>query len=328
MSKTPPTILTDIRGIRDTQEKKFIGRKSTIAIGTGRKSVLKRPTDQLCFKIYVSKKLPLSQIPKSQRIPKQFDNIPTDVEVMDTPRALSLRDRYRPIKGGYSVGHGNVTAGTIGTCVYDIDRKFGENDKYILSNNHVLANRNDAAAGDPIYQPGPADMPTGPDTHMARLTRWIDLIWTAPDGTGDANIVDAAIAEGLYDRFGSHAGMDRQIYWIGHVKGWFKWEWISPGMKVQKTGRTTEYTVGEVDSVDATVPEVTYGTKKANFEHQIIMTPGNFSKPGDSGSLVTDLREVAVGLVYAGSSTHVFANYIDHVQDLLQIVVSENAFTF
>ena len=63
----------------------------------------------------------------------------------------SLRRRLRPAQGGFSVGHYKITAGTLGTCCYDlspfpsIPSRF-----YILSNNHVLANSNDAKLGDPI----------------------------------------------------------------------------------------------------------------------------------------------------------------------------------
>src|SRR5256885_12833142 len=49
---------------------------------------------------------------------------------------------------GFSVGHPAITAGSIGARVTD-----GVN-VYILSNNHVLANSNDASIGDPELQPG------------------------------------------------------------------------------------------------------------------------------------------------------------------------------
>jgi len=62
--------------------------------------------------------------------------------------------KTRPIIGGISVGHYNITAGTIGCIVYDSSNK-----AYILSNNHVLANTSTiqhakAKVGDAIYSPG------------------------------------------------------------------------------------------------------------------------------------------------------------------------------
>src|SRR5713226_1935353 len=68
---------------------------------------------------------------------------------------------WHPAEGGYSVGHINITAGTIGTCVYDIlpggtisppAHGVGIPPKhYILSNNHVLANVNAGSPGDLFF---------------------------------------------------------------------------------------------------------------------------------------------------------------------------------
>ena len=70
----------------------------------------------------------------------------------------SLRRRLRPAQGGFSVGHYQITAGTLGTCCYDLSPFPGIPSRYyILSNNHVLANANNARVGDPILQPGPYD---------------------------------------------------------------------------------------------------------------------------------------------------------------------------
>jgi hypothetical protein len=94
--------------------------------------------------------------------------------------ALMLAKRTRPAKGGYSVGHYGITAGTIGTSVYDILPGGSTSGSpaigvgmppryYILSNNHVLANVNDAKIGDPILQPGPYDGGTDPADRIATL---------------------------------------------------------------------------------------------------------------------------------------------------------------
>ncbi|MDD1730773.1 MAG: hypothetical protein CG440_825, partial [Methanosaeta sp. NSM2] len=67
----------------------------------------------------------------------------------------TLAKKARPAKGGYSVGHYQITAGTIATGVYDIlpggmvsppAHGIGIPPRsYILSNNHVLTNSNDAS---------------------------------------------------------------------------------------------------------------------------------------------------------------------------------------
>lgn len=92
-------------------------------------------------------------MPLADRIPADLDGIPTDiVEIGSRPVAFpSYQDKQRPVVPGCSVGHFNITAGTIGGVV----EVAGEN--MILSNNHVFADENQAELGDAIIQPGDYD---------------------------------------------------------------------------------------------------------------------------------------------------------------------------
>jgi hypothetical protein len=91
------------------------------------------------------------------RVAASYDGIMTDV--LETGSIVPLngtppserQEEWRPAPGGVSIGHPKITAGTLGCLV----KKDGQT--LILSNNHVLANSNDAKIGDPIYQPGPFD---------------------------------------------------------------------------------------------------------------------------------------------------------------------------
>ncbi|MFQ6040728.1 MAG: hypothetical protein ACE5PV_07720 [Candidatus Poribacteria bacterium] len=56
-----------------------------------------------------------------------------------------------------------------------------------------------------------------------------------------------------------------------------------------------------------------YDSGYAWFEDQLLITPGEFSDAGDSGSCILDLDEYIVGLLFAGSATHTIANYIEEV---------------
>lgn len=238
----------------------------------------------------------------------------------------TLARRMRPAMGGWSVGHFRITAGTIATCVYDILPGGSTNPPmhgvgvppryYILSNNHVLANSNDAAIGDPILQPGPFDGGVNPTDRIAALTRFIPITFDPPTPrTEHNNLVDAAIAEGQFH------DLSREIYWIGHVRGWRRKADVMVGTVVQKTGRTTNYTTGRITAINATVDVGYGGGRVARFRDQIITT--NISAGGDSGSLVTTLDEVAVGLLFAGSSVATIVNQIENVRSLLRVEVAE-----
>lgn len=233
--------------------------------------------------------------------------------IFDVAAPQILRQRVRPVQGGFSVGHHAVTAGTIATACYDWNSFPGMPQQYyILSNNHVLANSNNASIGDPILQPGVFDGGSYPQDMIGRLSRFIPIQFMTPN-SAPLNYVDAAIAEVPF-----HLA-DREIYWIGYVKDLHE----APGLNeiLQKTGRTTNFTTGRVLSVNATI-DVNYGGGRiARFARQILTT--NMSAGGDSGSLVTDLRERAVGLLFAGSNTVTVINNIYYVQRLLGIRLHE-----
>jgi hypothetical protein len=177
-----------------------------------------------------------------------------------------------------------------------------------LSNNHVLANSNDARIGDPILQPGPYDGGSVPGDVIARLSRFVPIRFKTPTST-PINYVDAAIAEGEFHN------LDREIYWIGYVQQVKSNPKV--GDLVEKTGRTTNFSTGRITAVNATV-DVNYGSGRvARFARQIVTT--NMSAGGDSGSLVCDIKEGAMGLLFAGSASVTVINSILYVQSLLHI---------
>jgi len=248
-------------------------------------------------------------------------------EYVALAEALMLARRVRPAEGGYSVGHYQITAGTIATCVYDIlpggttgsppAHGVGIPPRcYILSNNHVLANTNAAQSGDPILQPGPYDGGTDPTDRIAALSRWVPITLEPPTPRSlHRNVVDAAIAQGQFH------DLDREIYWIGYARGWRRKANIGVGAIVQKTGRTTNYTTGRITAINATVDVGYGGGRVARFFDQIVTT--NISAGGDSGSLVLTLDNVAVGLLFAGSSVATIVNQIENVRSLLRVEVAQ-----
>lgn len=210
----------------------------------------------------VEKKLPISALMEKDIIPMKIDGIPTDVFQVGVIEALRT-GRYRPAPGGVSIGHYQITAGTLGATVLKDGRKM------ILSNNHVLANSNSAKIGDPIYQPGPHDGGTQEDA-IAKLHKFVPIKWT---GT---NLVDCALADPM-----RQGDVIPDILEIGSPQAFGE---VKLGDRVQKSGRTTAYTVGVVQLTDATVKVSYGGGLVATFEDQYVTT--NMLAGGDSGSLL------------------------------------------
>lgn len=311
-------------------------RANVQGMGLGVKWRNGQATGEPALVVMVSQKVEKGQLSKADAIPPELKNMQTDVMAIGYPFAgeeapqeaalHSLARRIRPAEGGYSVGHVKITAGTIATCVYDMlpgasarppapgtgmPRRF-----YILSNNHVLANCNNAAPGDAVLQPGPYDGGVDPTDRIGILNRFIPITFDPPVPRHmHKNLVDAALAEGQFH------DLDREVYWIGYVRGWRRKANIRVGTIVQKTGRTTNFTIGRITVVNATVDVGYGGGLVARFRDQIMTT--NMSAPGDSGSLVTTLDNVAVGLLFAGSSITTIVNQIENVRSLLQVEVGE-----
>ena len=333
------TLAKEVLGMAAVQqdnEEKLLALPNVVgvALGTRIKEKEGRETDEPVISVLVSHKVSDDLLSKSDLVPGKIKDVPTDVvetgdifagggtaasvgeqveEANELVTPQLLRRRVRPAMGGCSVGHYRITAGTLGTCCYDLSPFPAVPARYyILSNNHVLANSNSARIGDPILQPGPYDGGTNPQDLIARLSRFVPIRFIS--GTSvPLNYIDAAVAEGNFE------DLNREIYWIGHVKRLY----VAPkvGDIVQKTGRTTNFTTGKVTNINGTV-DVNYGGGKvARFYRQIITT--NMSAGGDSGSLVTDLDEGAVGLLFAGSSTRTIVNNILYVQSGLRIRVTE-----
>jgi hypothetical protein len=187
---------------------------------------------------------------------------------------------------------------------------------YILSNNHVLADSNRAQLGSAIVQPGTFDGGTNPADRIATLSRFITIQFSPQTPLDQQNnVVDCALGEVQFQ------DATREQYFSGAPRAWRRKANVAVGDLIKKTGRTTNISFGRIMAVDATV-DVNYGTAgTARFKDQILTT--NMSAGGDSGSLVTSLDNVAVGLLYAGSTQVTILNHIENVRALLRVEISE-----
>src|SRR2546425_3873806 len=260
------------------------------------------------------------------RLPDSLEGVPVTVRV--TGRIMAFTDptqRMRPAHPGFSVGHPLITAGTIGARVRDALGRV-----YILSNNHVLANSNNASIGDPEYQPGPYDGGTSAD-QIATLTDF-QTISFASNGS---NTIDAAIALSSTDVLDNAVPSDEgygmpnsTIFGDADGDGYFDNRDALLGLNVQKYGRTTHLTHGQITGVNATVI-VCYQVsgfdcaKSARYVDQVIISPGTFSGGGDSRSLIVtdDANLNPVALLFAGNANVTVANRIDLVLQRFGVVI-------
>ena len=258
----------------------------------------------------------LSQLAQSAGT-RSLSSVPVQQVPVGAVDAYSHRARHRAAPGGVSVGHVNITAGTLGSRAIGLTAPWS-NRHLVLSNNHVLANSNAGRVGDSIIQPGAADGGRHPADQIAVLARWVPINFG-----GAANFVDAAFGWAWHQRI-----RGEQYYLSGGSAAYYR-TGTAPisaalGMTVGKSGRTTGLTQGRVTQIGVSVNVNFGGGRVALFRNQIAIQSVNanpFSAGGDSGSLIWQWAAGVrpVGLLFAGGGGTTFANPIGAVLAALNI---------
>jgi len=294
LTKAPPSQIESLRaGGADHARslRRIVDSKNVVAVGISEKISKKKPTGKLAVTFYVEKKIPMKKLRADRMIPPTVpetlsgpEAVPTDVVAIGRLR-LEVNAIRSPVQPGNSIGHVDISAGTLGALV----TRGG--DVHILSNSHVLARSGRAKHGDDILYPGDADGGKLPADLVAKLSGFKKFV----TGGDFVNRADCAIAKPLTARRGD---LVSAIKGLGVPKGA-----TVPvrGMKVVKVGRTTNKTTGTVRDVHFRFA-LDYDDlgKSVGFLDQVFCT--RYSKPGDSGSLVlSQANKKAVGLHFAGA---------------------------
>lgn len=335
------TIRRALRRHRD----ELLAKKGVVIVGRGMRVASGRNTGESCVVVTVERKRPAARLRRRDLVPRYVDGVRTDVVEAGGPiKAHQNRtDRHRPAPGGVSIGHFRVTAGTLGCLV----RRGAQ--RFMLSNNHVLANSNEAQAGDAILQPGVADGGEVGSDQIGTLEDFVPIRFDGvapPDPPGGGGCSVAALIEFLLNWL---AGLLRSSYRVGVRRAWpaqanvvdaaialpAAQADVEPtilgigiptgsrdpvlGEHVTKSGRTTAVRSDVVQQVEATV-RVQYGAGRiATFEDQVVTGP--ISQPGDSGSAVLGDDGNVVGLLFAGSDALTIFSPIRHALEAFDVEV-------
>ncbi|MCY1020189.1 hypothetical protein [Pyxidicoccus sp. MSG2] len=288
---------------------------NVLGVAVGLKQVGGKSTGDYAVTLFVAQKVSRATLPSSVMIPGKLSvsgqDVLTDIIPASGPFYQHANiSNVRPAHPGTSIGEISITAGTFGAVVY----ANSDGSKRILSNNHVLAANNTAPLGSPIVYPGPADGGVAPANTIAKLSRYIPII---PEAQG-SNAVDAALAtptdpSAIDDTplngvpAPSKANPAVGLLWGGDSATQSFYSPIDTvlnlldvrlagndcsvapliGMEVQKTGRTTERTTGQITNVNAILRVGIPGIGTAVFKNQFITT--FMSLGGDSGSVAVKL---------------------------------------
>ena len=312
-----------------------LGEKISGGKRTGRQAII----------VGVPEKLPLSQIRRQDLIPAKLQGVETDVvefhQVNILPKVQAAdpyrTQEHRPAVGGISIGHPEISAGTLGGLVW----KGGK--RYAFTNWHV-ANMNEGKVGEPMYQPGPYDGGTAVNNLGPIFFKPPVAIGGVPDVPSDCpwfgafvyignllstitgsrtkfmavrpqealNLVDMCLVGPL-----TESKLIPLIYGIGEVDTRF-WCELEVGDEVWKSGRTSAVLPGVVKGLGASITVGLGGIQYADFHDQVHFS--NISEGGDSGSAILRMRDNFAGaLLFAGSDTDTFGNRWKNVRDIAEL---------
>lgn len=223
-----------------------------------------RLTGEIALRAHVHEKKPALELAAEDLVPDEIEGLPVDV-IQSNLELQLLNTRRNPLVGGFEVRNVNLpSVGTLGAIVFD----GATGARMALSNHHVLVGgRPNGAVGEQVNQPG---------TLTAN-----DAIGTV---TRSNRNLDCAVATLNNARQSSTSIFG----YPGGIKGVVQ---AALGMRVTKSGRTTETTFGMIEGVNEN-------------EFTVVPIPGQWmelSMGGDSGSVwLETASHAAVGLHFAG----------------------------
>lgn len=268
-------------------------------VGIGYKRRGGEVTDELAVVVFVDMKLRRADVPPEWMVPPEIrffmestDQevvVPTDVVEQARPVEFphipdgTLATRARPVAGGRSIWRTGGGGGTLGGWVWD-----DLNDEIVLlTNNHVLG----GVAGTQVFQPWGS---TAAADHIADVVRTgtLDATIAAPVNDADVLLEIEGLGPAVYE--------------------------VTPAtlrMEVEKSGATTEHTIGSVEYVGLTGH---YGSTN-DFSVKPIDPPGppkGFGWHGDSGSLIVERTNPSgqpwkrvVGLLWGGVDSGTYGGW-------------------
>ncbi|MPQ43236.1 hypothetical protein [Clostridium tarantellae] len=312
---------TSIKDIIKNYSSFFLNKKNVLGVGLGYKTIKNLETNELSIHILVNKKVPLNNLYKKDVISKTFLGLKTDIieigllqdnsitEISSKEKKTSTHtSRIRPLKAGYSIGTAmSGITGTLGAIVFD-----DVNTPYILSNNHILAGENKNKKGTLILQPGASDGGFVKNNIVGKLYDFVSLSFEENSNKDIAttNIADCAIA-----KIDSNIDYNSNFKIFGKIRGVSK-----PVLRseVFKIGRTTGYTNGFIKTINATLRyKSSYNGLYKTFSDLIITT--NMSYKGDSGSLLVNSENKALGLLVGDNPLNSWFNPIEYILNVFNV---------
>jgi hypothetical protein len=232
----------------------------------------------------------------------------TDVREVGRARLHILASPDRPVQPGFNIGNRRGGSGTLGCVV----REQTTGERLGLSCGHVIARNGQAVAGERVLVPSRDEALANGWLRSAPFGEVVAVGQISFAYSDAPTNVDAATVR-PYD---GSAAIDDAIALLGVAPAGVRSD-VEIGTPVKKVGYATELTTGTVQAVHWLI-SLPYdaddgSVKNAWFADQIGIS--SFAAEGDSGALVLDDADAAVGLHVGGCDGLSVCMPIQHVLD-------------
>ncbi|KGM96284.1 hypothetical protein IRP63_05185 [Clostridium botulinum] len=280
----------------------FFQKKNVVGVGVGYKVKGGFCTNKKSLIVFVSNKISSNELSCNDLIPPLYRGIITDVMESGTIQFQKLTQKSRPVEGGFAIGvEGTMESTTMGCLV--TDGKY----KYVLTTNHGIV-KDQFAIGRNILQPSPQNGGKVPEDIIGTISKFIPLKYKGTF-TEPTNLVDCCMIIVLQESL-----VSPKIHFLNTPPLGV----ANPELNidVQKIGSATEKTIGKILSVSATM-KLEFNKKDYIFKKQIVTT--KMTGDGDSGAIVLNMRNFAVGMAIGGSQSITVVNNMANVLKSLNV---------
>jgi hypothetical protein len=224
--------------------------------------------------------------------------VPEDAQVQEVGHLIGFgpTDLVSPLQPGVSCANQDGPPGTLGCFV------IRDGLPHFISVNHVLALENNALPQSQIFQPAAGAINLRP---IGTLLEFEDLL---PSG----NLIDGAIATLSVN------DLDASIFFSGKRITTVRTAPLNTGDRVFKFGQASLLTEGRVLAPIASNVTLHMDFDSHTFDEQIEIDAfggSPFAISGDSGALVYDEHDQAIGLVVGGNGVN--RTYLSPIQKIL-----------
>lgn len=259
------------------------------SVGIGFKEAGGEITDELCLRVYVTRKRAPSELSADERVPGQIGGVSTDVIVKTPDVFIADETKRRPVPCGLQierVGLGFKTFQGSITCFVKKTTIPSAPDVFLLTAAHVLDPKLSGASFDPIDD----------WVHQPTASGWTNAIAERTEVIlRNGGKVDAGIAA-LHGWGGNDVAYSNYVWKLGKIKGTTSLsDRAFPAPRVAKFGRSTGKTFGYV--IDFSYPMEVGNTNLTDqlliaFDPKATKDSGShasrFAEKGDSGAPVME----------------------------------------